>query len=208
MRKTLLAAMVIAFVIAGCKKHETPAPTSTAAKPSALKQEEGSYAFRRRGEQTPPAATPATDSDSAVGTKMPPYKAELLDGKPFDVEAEHGNVVFLNLWATWCGPCRFEIPELQKLQAQYASQGFKVVGVSLDESGKDAVQQFVTEHSIAYPIALDPEGKLANVFQTTVIPTSVLIDRKGNIVWKKYGMITVDGELKHALETALAEKRI
>ena len=125
----------------------------------------------------------------------------------FDVEAEHGNVVFLNLWATWCGPCRFEIPELQKLQAQYASQGFKVVGVSLDESGKEAVQQFVTEHVMTYPIALDPEGKLANVFQTTVIPTSVLIDRKGNIVWKKYGMISVDDELKHALEKALAETR-
>jgi thiol-disulfide isomerase/thioredoxin len=203
MRKTLLAVTAIAFVIAGCKKHETP---TSDLKPPVQKRSGDRFGYGKPGE-APPAVTPATDSDSAVGTKMPPYKAELLDGKPFDIEAEHGNVVFLNLWATWCGPCRFEIPELQKLQAQYASQGFKVVGVSLDESGKDAVQQFVTEHSMTYPIALDPEGKLANVFQTTVIPTSVLIDRKGNIVWKKYGMITVDDELKHKLETALAEKR-
>ena len=63
------------------------------------------------------------------------------------------NVVFLNLWATWCGPCRYEIPELQKLHTEYAPQGFKVVGVSLDEGGKETVQQFVNEHAMSYPIA-------------------------------------------------------
>jgi len=195
MRKTLLAATVLCLVIAGCKKHETPKP----AQPKASAQTDTSA--------TPRGATPATATDSAVGSSMPAYKAELLDGKPFDIAGERGNVVFLNLWATWCGPCRHEIPELQKLHTQYAPQGFKVVGVSLDESGKDAVQQFVTENTIAYPIVLDPEGKLANVFQTTVIPTSVLIDRSGKIVWKKYGLIAVDDELMRALKAALAEKR-
>jgi len=195
MRKTLLAATVLSMVIAGCKKHETPKP----AQPKASAQTDTSA--------TPRGATPATATDSAVGSSMPAYKAELLDGKPFDIAGERGNVVFLNLWATWCGPCRYEIPELQKLHTQYAAQGFKVVGVSLDESGKDAVQQFVTENTIAYPIVLDPEGKLANVFQTTVIPTSVLIDRSGKIVWKKYGLIAVDDELMRALKAALAEKR-
>jgi cytochrome c biogenesis protein CcmG, thiol:disulfide interchange protein DsbE len=194
MRKTLLAATVLCLVIAGCNKHETPNPAQPkASAPTATST-------------TPPAATPAT-ATAAVGSIMPAYKAELLDGKPFDVAAERGNVVFLNLWATWCGPCRYEIPELQKLHTQYAAQGFKVIGVSLDESGKDAVQQFVTENSIAYPIVLDPEGKLANVFQTTVLPTSVLIDRNGKIVWKKYGLITVDAELMRALNAALAEKK-
>jgi len=199
MRKTLLAVTVIGLVIAGCKKHETPQPSQPKPEVSG---------FGTRGDDTtPPAVTPATGTGSAVGSAMPAYRAELLDGRPFDVAAERGNVVFLNLWATWCGPCRFEIPELEKLHTQYAAQGFKVVGVSLDESGKDAVQQFVTENAMTYPIALDPEGKLANVFQTTVIPTSVLIDRSGKIVWKKYGLITVDDELMRALNAALAEKR-
>lgn len=194
MRKTLLAATVVCLVIAGCKKHETPKPAQPKASAPAPTS------------TTPPAATPAT-ATAAVGSIMPAYKAELLDGKPFDVAAERGNVVFLNLWATWCGPCRYEIPELQKLHTQYAAQGFKVVGVSLDESGKEAVQQFVTENSISYPIAVDPEGRLANVFQTTVLPTSVLIDRNGKIVWKKYGLITVDAELMRALNAALAGKK-
>jgi len=199
MRKTLLAATVIALIAGGCKKHETAQPTQAS---------KGASGAVSRGESAaPPPATPATATDSAVGSTMPAYKAELLDGKPFDVAAERGNVVFLNLWATWCNPCRAEIPELEKLHTEYAAQGFKVVGVSLDESGKEAVQQFVTENSMTYPIALDPEGKLANVFQTTVIPTSVLIDRSGKIVWKKYGLISVDEELMSALKTALAQKR-
>lgn len=193
MRKTLLAAMLI---IAACQKHETPQKT-------AANQPKPAVTSR----SAPPPATPATDTDSAVGTSMPAYKAELLDGKSFDVVAERGNVVFLNLWATWCGPCQFEIPELQKLHTDNAAKGFKVVGVSLDDSGKENVQQFVTQHAITYPVALDPDGKLANIFQTTVIPTSVLIDRNGKIVWKKYGAITLDDELKHALDAALAQKR-
>lgn len=201
MRKTLLAATVIGLtILAACQKHETP-------QPAAANQPPSSSSTTGTTATAPPPATPSTAVDSAVGKAMPPYKAQMLDGKPFDVAAERGNVVFLNLWATWCGPCRYEIPELQKLHAQYAAQGFKVVGVSLDESGKDAVQQFVTEHAMSYPVALDPDGKLANVFQTTVIPTSVLIDRTGKIVWKKYGAITVDDELKHALDAALAQKR-
>ena len=193
MRKTLLAAMVI---LAACQKHETPQKPASPA-----------LTYQQGKPSTPAPATPATDTDSAVGTNMPAYKAELLDGKSFDVAAEHGNVVFLNLWATWCGPCRFEIPELQKLHTDNAAKGFKVVGVSLDDSGKENVQQFVTEHSMTYPVALDPDGKLANIFQTTVIPTSVLIDRNGKIVWKKYGAITVDDELRRALDAALAQKR-
>jgi len=199
MRKTLLAATVIAIIIGGCKKHETAQPEQ--------KSKGAPHAFSRGESTAPPPATPATDTDSAVGSTMPAYKAELLDGQPFDIAAERGNVVFLNLWATWCMPCRAEIPELEKLHTEYAAQGFKVVGVSLDESGKESVQKFVTDNSMTYPIALDPEGKLANVFQTTVIPTSVLIDRTGKIVWKRYGLISVDEELMSVLKTALAQKR-
>ena len=120
---------------------------------------------------------------------MPAYSTETLDGKRFDVAAEKGNVVLINLWATWCVPCRYEIPELQALHNRYASRGFKVIGVSVDESGADNVKQFVSEEKINYPIALDPEGRLANVLQTTVLPTSVMIDRSGRIVWRKVGAL-------------------
>jgi len=141
----------------------------------------------------------------AFGPPMPAYKAKWLDGKPFDVAAEKGNVILLNVWATWCGPCRFEIPELAKLHAKYASRGFKVIGVSLDEGGAADVKPFVADQKIAYPIVVDPEGKLATLLNTTVIPTSIVVDKTGNIVWKHFGIVdTNDAKLTQSLEAALA----
>jgi len=132
---------------------------------------------------------PVTAGRADVGDVMPGYSTDYLNGKHFDLASEKGNVVLLNLWATWCVPCRYEIPELQKLHDRYASRGFKVIGVSIDESGVDSVKQFAEEEKITYPIALDADGHLANVLQTTVLPTSVIIDRNGRIVWRKIGAL-------------------
>jgi cytochrome c biogenesis protein CcmG/thiol:disulfide interchange protein DsbE len=139
------------------------------------------------------------------GPAMPPYTAQRLDGSTFDIAKEKGNVVLLNLWATWCGPCRYEIPELEKLHAKYAQRGFKVVGVSLDEGGATDVNPFLAEQKIGYPIVLDPTGKLAIMLRTSVIPTSILVDRAGKVIWKHSGVVsTSDAELTKKLESALA----
>lgn len=183
MKKALLLLLVAAFA---CSRETRP--PSVAKKP-----------VTKRVEQT--AAAPSTE----VGATMPPYQATMLDGTPFDLAAARGkNVVFLNLWATWCGPCRFEIPELEKMHAKYAPRGFEVVGVSVDEEGATAVKSFVKDQAIGYPIALDPSGKIANLLQTTVLPTSVLIDRKGKIVWRRIGaLMGPDATLDAAIEAAL-----
>jgi cytochrome c biogenesis protein CcmG, thiol:disulfide interchange protein DsbE len=140
-----------------------------------------------------------------AGPAMPAYKAQWLDGKPFDLAGQKGSVVLLNLWATWCGPCRFEIPDLEKLHTQYAGRGFKVIGVSLDEGGAKDVRPFVADQKIIYPIALDPDGKIATILDASVIPTSVLVDKAGSIVWKHSGIVdTKDPALLKALESALA----
>ena len=146
---------------------------------------------------------PAVGSQSEAGDVMPPYAAKLLDGKPFDVAQEKGNVVLLNVWATWCGPCRFETPELQALHRKYATRGLKVVGVSVDEGGDAEVKKFVDENKVTYPIVLDAEGRIANVLRTTVLPTSVLIGRDGRIVWRKIGPVMPNETA--ALDTLVAQ---
>lgn len=183
MKKFLCAALL---VIASCRRHEGAAPQSNPAAP---------------------AKTANAAAGADVGTPMPAYSAKWLDGSTFDLASQKGSVVLLNIWATWCGPCRFEIPELDKLHRTYESRGFKVIGVSVDEGGAADVKGFVAEQKMSYPIALDPEGKLATILQTTVIPTSVLVDRKGNVVWKHFGIVsTGDPLLTRALQSALAEK--
>ncbi|HYK01674.1 MAG TPA: TlpA disulfide reductase family protein [Thermoanaerobaculia bacterium] len=146
----------------------------------------------------------ATATGTEVGSRLPDYSALWLDGAKFDLATRRENVVLLNVWATWCGPCRFEIPELQALHDRFKAQKFEVIGVSVDESGPEPVKQFVTDHKMTYPIVLDAEGKLANVLQTSVLPTTVLLDRNGKIVWKRLGMIEKnDQELVKAIEAAL-----
>jgi cytochrome c biogenesis protein CcmG/thiol:disulfide interchange protein DsbE len=198
--KSTLATLCAVLLAAACAKHETkPVNPAKAAKTATSSTSTVSPAVNAE----PETASAKTD----VGDPMPAYTAKYLDGKPLDLATEKGNVVFLNVWATWCGPCRFETPELQALQNQYAAHGLKVIGVSVDEGETSAVKTFVTEQKITYPIAVDPEGRIANLLQTTVLPTSLLLDRNGKIVWRQIGAIMPnDGKLKAAVEKAVAEK--
>lgn len=182
--KKIAVLLVLVVAIAGCKRGEKKAQGDA------------------KGEGEPKTTTAATATGTDVGALMPEYSAVNLDGSKFELAG--GKVVLLNVWATWCGPCRYEIPELQRIHDAYSRRGFEVVGVSVDESGAEAVKQFVDEQKMRYPVALDPQGQLANLLQTSVLPTSVLVDRDGKIVWKKYGAILEnDEELKEAIEKAL-----
>ena len=160
-----------------------------------------------RGEQAKPAAPAVqTGTRTEVGDSMPAYSSTYLDGTPFDVASQKGNVVLLNVWATWCGPCRFETPELETLHQKYGPQGLKVVGVSVDDTGLPGVKQFVSDNKITYPIAVDADGKIANVLRTTVLPTSIIIGRDGKILWRKVGAVmpnelaAVDSVIEQALK--------
>lgn len=187
MRRELAVLLSLVLLAASCtKKTETPA--SGYSKPA------GSAAAK------PAAAKEGVDT----GSKMPAYTAVSLDGSKFDMAAEHGNVVMLNLWATWCGPCRYEIPELQKLHDQYAPKGFKVVGVSVDEGDAKIVREFVAEQKMTYPVVHDPDGKLAVMFDASILPTTILVDRAGTIVWKHIGIVSgTDEEMLEALRAAI-----
>jgi cytochrome c biogenesis protein CcmG/thiol:disulfide interchange protein DsbE len=186
--RRLICLIAVALAVTACGKHEqaTTATTATAASPR------------------PAHATTTVAAGADVGQAMPAYESKWLDGTTFDLASRRDKVVLLNLWATWCGPCRYEIPELQAAHTKYASRGFEVIGVSLDEGAADAVKQFVDEHKMTYPIAIDSDGKIAGLLDASVLPTTVLIDRSGRIVWKKIGAIMPqDDELTKAIEKAL-----
>jgi thiol-disulfide isomerase/thioredoxin len=189
MKRSVAVALVL-LASMSCKRSEQPA-TQTGATTSTQAQSQKT------------ATTAATKTE--VGTPMPEYSAVYLDGSKFDLAAKRDKVILLNVWATWCGPCVYEIPELQKLHEHYTPRGLEVIGVSVDESGVESVRSFVAEQDkMTYPIVLDDAARIADLFQTTVLPTSVLVDRKGQIVWKKYGAIMKgDEELKKAIEAAL-----
>jgi thiol-disulfide isomerase/thioredoxin len=199
--KSTLAILCTLLLVVACAKQETK--TSKPTQPRKVDASKSAPSSKAAKEEPADLSSARTD----VGDPMPPYSAKYLDGKAMTMAAEKGNVVFLNVWATWCGPCRFETPELQALQTQYAAKGLKVIGISVDEGDTEAVKTFVAEQKITYPIAVDPEGRIANLVQTTVLPTSLLIDRTGKIVWRQIGAIMPnDAKLKAAVEKAVGER--
>jgi peroxiredoxin len=183
---------VVLMTIALMACHRAEKPAAQAAKPTAKQA------------QTQMVAEPQSASTN-VGDAMPAYSAKTLEGASFDLASQKGSVVLVNVWATWCGPCRFEIPELQKLHDRNSKRGFKVIGISVDEGDVKEVKQFAAEQKMTYPVVVDPDGRIANLLQTTVLPTSVLIDRHGKIVWREIGAIPGDEPtLAKALDAALA----
>ena len=111
-------------------------------------------------------------------------KGDLLDGKPFDQAALAGKVVLVDFWATWCGPCIAEIPNMRAEYDKYHSKGFEVIGISLDEDRAE-VEKFVAENGIPWPILFAGKGwqdPIAQFYGISGIPQLVLIGRDGNVI--------------------------
>ena len=111
-----------------------------------------------------------------------------LQGNPWHLRDLRGKVVLVNFWATWCPPCRKEMPDLQALYDRYKDQGFVVVSISDEEAAK--VQPFIAEQKITYPVLLDPGRKVNDLFQVEGIPKSFVYDREGKLVAQSIDMRT------------------
>jgi thiol-disulfide isomerase/thioredoxin len=112
-----------------------------------------------------------------------------LDGQPISSASLRGKVALINFWATWCGPCRAEVPDLVALQAKYRDQ-LRVIGVSEDESGVEVVRSFAAAHRVNYPIVM-LTAELEKIFPGVhALPTTFLLDREGRVVQKHVGMLT------------------
>ena len=141
----------------------------------------------------------------AVGTPVPAYGAIGMAGDSLDLASLKGSVVLLNVWATWCIPCRREVPELQALHQEFEAKGLKVLGVSIDggEAGSD-VEAFMKDFGMTYTVLRDPAERVLTVFRIQGVPASYLIDREGVVRWRTIGPFTAkDAGLQAALEQTL-----
>jgi thiol-disulfide isomerase/thioredoxin len=126
-----------------------------------------------------------------------------LDGKTWSLSEQRGKVVVLNFWATWCEPCRTEVPYLIKLRSELGGKGLDVAGITLDEDVK-IVEKFAAEYRVGYPILIPPAGSPWTKLENT--PTTLLIDREGRLAGKYIGAVP-EAELRRDVEKLLAEPR-
>jgi peroxiredoxin len=149
--------------------------------------------------------------DREAGSLAPDYSALTLEGRSFSLADLLGEAVLLNLWATWCEPCRRETPDLAALQQQFGAEGLRVVGVSVDvDLAPERLREYVQREKITYTILHDPEDRASGLFiGGALLPASFLFNREGVLVWSRVGLLRRDDPgLVDALAKALARPAV
>jgi cytochrome c biogenesis protein CcmG, thiol:disulfide interchange protein DsbE len=151
-----------------------------------------------------PQAAAALGLGSA-GEPAPHFALTTLDGEPIDLAALQGQVVLVNFWASWCPPCRIEMPGFERVYRERRDDGFVIVGIATDRHAEDAIRAFVADHDITYPIALATSQVVRDYGGINRLPESFLLDREGRVRHRVIGYFA-EPALRAAVDRMLREQ--
>jgi len=201
----IVLSLVAAFGVSSCSSNDEKRP-EPAAEPSAAKND-AALARPSNAPARPPAPAPVMTLPASV------VNAELraVTGAPIKLSSYAGKVLVVNLWATWCGPCRMEIPELVQLYKEFRSQGLEVVGLSTEnpEASAEGVKRFIQDYDVNYRIGWATADVAITLMQgREAIPQSFVISRSGRVVKRFVGFNPTETAplMKQAIQEALNEK--
>ncbi|MBR5969184.1 MAG: TlpA family protein disulfide reductase [Lachnospiraceae bacterium] len=204
--KTIIAMAVTLALLVGCGSAAPAASTSSASDAAASASSASGNEASTSSASENPDATEAATAETADATENPDAQPApdfvLTDqyGNTQSLAQYRGKVVFLNFWATWCPPCRAEMPDIQKLYEEYSAQGdaaeVVILGVAgpgnVDDQDLDGVKAFLEENGYTYPVAMDMTGELFNTYYITAYPTTFMIDKNGSVFGYVQGSLTED----------------
>jgi peroxiredoxin len=141
----------------------------------------------------------------APGDEIPRFRASLTDGEVLDNAALEGRVTLLNFWATWCGVCEQQMPNISSLHERFGGRGVRVIGVNQDRTADQAgvVDEYVAQRDLRFEFALDT-GRMGQAFRVSLIPHVAIVDREGRLRYVHQGRVGED-TLAEELETLLSE---
>lgn len=145
------------------------------------------------GAITQPQSVLAVDA----GSRAPGFSLKDFKGKPVSLASLKGKVVLVDFWASWCAPCKKELPELNKLHAKYGSKGLVIIGVNIDEDVK-AAKRFLRKVPVDFPVVHDAAHSVAKSYAPPTMPSSYIIDRKGVIRHVQVGFKAKDAKVLEA----------
>jgi len=143
------------------------------------------------------------------GDRAPAFSAPSLTGEGMiELGDYRGKVVYLDFWASWCGPCLKAVPEIEKMRSEFPEDQFQIIAVNLDQVQKKALR-FLKKNPIGYPSASDPKGRLPEKFGVDTMPTSYVIDREGVIRYVHRGFSRGDGSrLREEIRAMLGTQKL
>jgi peroxiredoxin len=156
----------------------------------------------------PPGTAGQSEAPVAAGGQAANFKLEKLDGTTVSLASLRGKVVFLNVWATWCEPCREEMPSMETLYDDFkGNKDFVMLAVSQDTKGRSVVAPYVAKNGYRFTVLLDPENKIGESYDVSGVPETFIIDRKGQIVAHHMGAFDWSRpDVKDALQQLLDSK--
>jgi thiol-disulfide isomerase/thioredoxin len=130
----------------------------------------------------------ANPSSQIKGTRAPEFSLQSLEGQTVRLADFRGKAVLLNFWATWCQPCKIEMPWLEQMQQQYGPQGLQIVGIAMDDASKEDIAKFAKQMGVNYPILLGKESVGDAYGGVQFLPSTFFIDRNGKFVDRVFGL--------------------
>jgi peroxiredoxin len=128
---------------------------------------------------------------AAAGVQAPAFTLQSVDGKTVSLAQFKGDVVMINFWASWCGPCRQEMPLLDSIYKQYENMGFVLLGVNVEPDPHNALA-WLKRTPVSYPVLYDPKSEVSQLYQVQAMPTTVIIDRQGIVRYVHNGYLPGD----------------
>jgi peroxiredoxin len=130
---------------------------------------------------------PRVESGGKIGQRAPDFKLSALGGHTVQLSDYRGKVVLLNIWASWCPPCREEMPSMEALYEKLKDRPFDMLAVSIDQRGEETVGPFAAQFGLTFPVLLDPEGKTYHLYGLTGVPETFIVDKNGVIIQRIIG---------------------
>lgn len=143
-----------------------------------------------------------------MGHIAPDFELQSLEGANLRLSSLHGKAVLLNFWATYCGPCKIEMPWFVELQKEYGPQGFQIVGVAMDDASTEDIAKFAKDMGVNYPILLGKEAVGLSYGGVNVLPTTFFLDRDGRVIAREFGLQSRSVFVDHIKEALSQGKRV
>ncbi|MFC2003099.1 peroxiredoxin family protein [Chloroflexota bacterium] len=147
---------------------------------------------------SPPPSTPSPTEGTEIGNLAPDFQLQSLDGQAFSLSSLRGKAVLLNFWASWCGPCIFEMPFLQEIYEEWPGKGLVLLAINVGESSSQ-VEKFIQSKGLSLPVLLDTKAEVAHKYNIRFFPTTFFIDKDGIIQEVRIGAFPSKAEIEKGL---------